>query len=118
MKKIIGVLIGLIFIVGAAGYVWYQSSYGGQSYYVKIVEDGEKEDIKSDTGEKFALYHYKQTAYNENGKSKVIKYTADHNLRHDAYLKLTYNNVKGVTNWQEVKSKDLPQKAAEQLVKE
>lgn len=50
--------------------------------------------------------------------SKVIKYTADHNLRHDAYLKLTYNNVKGVTNWQEVKSKDLPQKAAEQLVKE
>ncbi len=41
----------------------------------------------------------------KNGESKDISFTAGHNLRKEAYLKVTDNKTKGVTNWEEVQKK-------------
>lgn len=108
MKKVLIGLVGFIIVICGLGYGWYQMSYGGTQYYVQIRQDGEKKIEKSDTGEKFDFYYYHQNAYDKNGKSKMVLFSADHNLKHDAYLKLTYNAKKGVTSWEEVKESQLP----------
>ena len=40
---------------------------------------------------------------------------ASHNFRNQAYLELTYNKHKGVTNWNEVQEKEIPKPALKEL---
>lgn len=51
----------------------------------------------------------------KNGEAKDVSFTATHNLRKEAYLKVTDNKTKGVTNWEEVQKNDLPSKAKDKL---
>lgn len=44
-----------------------------------------------------------------------MNFTGDHNLRLDAYLRLVYNDKKGVTSWEEVQKQDVPQKALNKI---
>lgn len=115
MKKIIFGMLTLIVIIAAGGYTWYQMSYGGVSYYMQVTQDGKKTEIRDDAGKAFENYIYHEKAYESSGKEKSIEFTADHNLRHKAYIKLTYNNAKGVTNWEEVEKTKIPEKALEKL---
>lgn len=48
-------------------------------------------------------------------KKKRVTFMADHNLRKEAYLKLTVNSVKGVTSWEEVKKSEVPKEALKKL---
>lgn len=115
MKKILIGLIVIIVIIGGSGYAWYKSAYGGTSYYVKITADGKKTESRDDAGRIYYRYEYNQKAYDKAGVEKQIEFTADHNLRHDAYLDLTYNKTKGVTTWNEVQKSDLPVKVEAKL---
>ena len=55
------------------------------------------------------------TGYNEKGEAKEMEFTGSHNLRHDAYLRLVYNDKKGVTSWEEVQKQDIPQKVQNKI---
>ena len=96
MKKVLFGLLALAVVIGGLGYGWYKSSYGG-------------------SGERMVSYEYKLPSYDKNGEGKDISFTATHNLRKDAYLKVTDNKAKGVTNWEEVQKNDLPSKAKDKL---
>lgn len=115
MKKILVGLIAVLLIIGGAGYTWYKTSYGGSNYYVKIHNDGKKLTEKADGGNVWHGYGYNEDGYAKDGKKKKLEFTSTHNLRHDAFLKLTYNNEKGVTSWEEVKESEVPQNALNQL---
>ncbi|MEY8458672.1 YxeA family protein [Lactococcus ileimucosae] len=115
MKKVLFGLLAFVVIIGGLGYGWYKTSYGGAERYVKITEDGREKTIKADSGERFINYEYKLTSYDKKGNEKEVSFTAQHNLRKNAYLKLTDNKVKGITSWEEVQEKDLPSKAKEKL---
>lgn len=115
MKKVLFGLLALAVVIGGLGYGWYKSSYGGTERYVKITQDGLEKIGKSDSGERMVSYEYKLPSYDKNGEGKDISFTATHNLRKDAYLKVTDNKVKGVTNWEEVQKNDLPSKAKDKL---
>lgn len=111
MKKILVGLIAVLLITGATTYSWYKISYGGTSYYVQINNDGKKTIEKGHENNVWHGYSYKEKAYEKTRKEKVLEFTSTHNLRKQAYLKLTYNKGKGVTNWEEIKKSEVPQKA-------
>lgn len=111
MKKFLAVVLVAVLLIGGGGFAWYKMAYGGNHYYVKITDDGQKLEEKSDSGEKFIRYDYFLKASNKEGEVKNIEFKADHNLRKTAYLDVTLNSHKGVTSWEEVKESELPKKA-------
>lgn len=115
MKKVIFGIIAFIVVIGVAGFTFYKVSYGGTSYYVQILKDGKKTTGVADGGKTYHSYDYDQEAFDDKGDSKTIKFTATHNLKHDAYLKLTYNKSKGVTNWEKVETSKVPKPALNKL---
>lgn len=115
MKKVLVGIVALVLIVVGGGYACYHTAYGGDSYYVHIQEDGVAKKEKDDSGQEFTRYYYTLTGYDEKGEAKEMNFTGDHNLRHDAYLRLVYNDKKGVTSWEEVQKQDIPQKALNKI---
>ena len=115
MKKILIGLVALLAILMGAGFMWYQSNYGGQAYYVQIKADGKEiTDLTSD-GEKMKRYEYQQIGYSDKGAAQSLTYTASHNLKQKAYLKITYNKSKGVTSWNEVQADKVPKLARDKI---
>lgn len=114
MKKVL-IVIGIIILIGIGSLVYvYQHSYTGDYYYTKVVNEGEKKIEKIDTGEKIASYDYTLKSVDEKGDSKTLSFSAidrDKPLKMNAYLKLEYNNIKGVLNWEEVKKEEVPKEA-------
>lgn len=109
MKKIIAFLIVLIIFIGGSFYT-YNYFYGGETYYTKIVSDGEKSTETAENGDIVTFYTYNQAAYNDDGQEKdVTLHEARENpLKMDAYLKMVVNDRKGVISWEEVTQADLP----------
>lgn len=117
MKKVLLGLVALLVILGGSGYAWYKISYGGTNYYLQVTQDGKKFESKDDSGKVYYDYKYTQDAFDKDGNGKKITFNADHNLKHEAYLKLTYNKTKGVTNWEEISKSEVPGKALTELNK-
>lgn len=115
MKKVLLGLLAFVLIIGSLGFGLYKSRYGGTERYVKITKDGSTLVTKTDSGERYVYYEYKLNSYDKNGEEKGVTFTATHNLRKNAYLKLTDNKVRGITNWEEVQQKNLPNKAKDKL---
>ena len=111
MKKILAGLIAFLLITGATTYSWYKISYAGTSCYVQINNDGKKTIEKGHENNVWHGFSYKEKVHEKSGKEKVLEFTSTHNLRKQAYLKLTYNKGKGVTNWEEIKKSEVPKKA-------
>lgn len=85
------------------------------AYYVQITVDGEAEEYKADNGEIFTTYWYESPAYNDKGEEKTLKFSAQKNLRQDAYLQLYVKKEAEVTSYDEVQFNELPVKVQEQL---
>lgn len=117
MKKLLIGLAALLLIGFGALQVAQTVIMDGDSYYVQITTDGEKTTSKDDNGNVYTQYHYELPGYDENGKSKTLDFNGfqERPLRKEAYLKLTWNEKKGVTGYEEVKEKDIPTKALTQL---
>ena len=116
MKKILFGIVALVVIVIGSGYAWYKVSYGGTEYYLQIKNDGKVvTGEKTYGGGKWKDYEYKIPAYTKDGKEKTLDFMGGHNLKHGAYLKVLNNNKKGVTSWEEVKKKDVPEKALSKI---
>jgi uncharacterized protein (TIGR01655 family) len=112
MKKI---LLGLstIFVLLIVGIItWYIPNYVGHHYYVQIQGDGKISDIE-DGGRVFTRYNYSLEGYDREGKTENIKLSESHNLRHKAYLDVSYSQKKGVVSWKECKKIEVPKEALE-----
>lgn len=117
MKKgLIAIAVILIILVGFVVFIQNVNlnRLGAQQYYVQINQDGKRFEDKSDNGEKYVYYEYTLDGYNPSGKEKALTFTAQKELRKDAYLRVY---VKGdeVSSYQEVKADELPEGAKQQL---
>lgn len=88
---------------------------GKDEYYVQITVDGTEKNGKADNGQPFKSFEYKLPAFDKEGKEKEIEFTAQKNLRKEAFLRVFYSDQKGVTAWEEVKKDELPAKVKEKL---
>lgn len=97
---IIAVIIVIALMVGAYYFlVVHKDQYYTQIDNTKIQEVSGTDDMK---------YEYTLTAYNKNGKEKEVKFKTSRELREGAYLELDVMQMRGVVNWREVQTDDLP----------
>ena len=98
---IIAVIIVIALMVGA----YYFLVIHKDLYYTQI--DNTK--IQEATGSGDMKYEYTLTAYNKNGKEKEIKFKTSRELREGAFLELEVMQIRGVVNWREVQTNELPE---------
>lgn len=116
LKKAIGFLIFFIVLAGGSWFA-YDYFYGGDTYYVKIVDEGIEGSDEADNGEVYTTYTYEQKAYDKKGNEKdvTMKESRDKPLRLNAYLKMVVNDRKGVMRWEEVQQSEVPDEALAKL---
>ncbi len=113
--------LGILMIVLFAGLqIAEKVIMGGQSYYVQITTDGEKIETEDDRGNQVIEYKYELPGYDKDAKKKNLEFLGmkDRPLKKDAYLKITWNQNKGVTSYEEVQKNAIPEKALKQLESE
>lgn len=90
---------------------------GTEEYYVQITVDGKKEIVKSSDGKILGgIYMYKLVGFDKESKEKELEFSAQKNLRKDAFLLVYYSEEKGVKSWEEVEKDDLPATVKEKLI--
>ncbi|WP_407857544.1 YxeA family protein [Enterococcus hailinensis] len=117
MKKFLIGLVSLIVLAFVGLQIAQKVVSSGDDYYVQITNDGERIVNKDDSGNQYVDYKYSLPGYDKNGEEKQLTFSAakDRPLRKDAFLKVTWNKKKGVTSYEEVQKKKVPEKAAEKL---
>src|SRR5699024_12147032 len=78
---------------------------GSDEYNVQVQNNGEKY-----TEENYTRYEYTLNGFDEDGKSKDMTFTANHELKKNAYLRIYYKKDEVIT-YEEVKKDDMPEKA-------
>lgn len=76
---------------------------GTDQYFVQIDGDGEK---YNESG--YDRYAYELVGVDADGNEKTLEFTADHNLKDKAFLKVYYKDSKGVVSYEEVQTDELP----------
>ncbi|NWL89763.1 MULTISPECIES: YxeA family protein [unclassified Paenibacillus] len=118
MKKrlIIGTSIIVVILIGLIVFIQNVNinRFGADSYFVQIQDSGKKIEGKSDNGKLFTQYEYTMQGFNKDGKEKSFTFTADKDLRKQAYLRVYLKGDK-VSSYQEVQASELPEKARQQL---
>lgn len=117
MKKFLIGLVSLIVLAFVGLQIAQKVVSSGDDYYVQITNDGERIVNKDDSGNQYVDYKYSLPGYDKNGEEKQLTFSAakDRPLRKEAFLKITWNKKKGVTSYEEVQKKKVPEKAAEKL---
>ncbi|KEK21666.1 YxeA family protein [Bacillus gaemokensis] len=131
MKKLFVTLIAFLVLLGLlmtafVGFDWdvagMKQKLGKEKMYVHITENGKEYEVeKGDPTWK--RYEYKVIAYDEKGNTATIKFTANKNLKSNAFLRVyvfdeTNNEgYKGISLYEEVQEKEVPKKALEQMEK-
>lgn len=117
MKKLLIGLAAFLVLAFAGFKIFEHVYYGGGTYYTQITTDGEKIAQKDDKGNTYDDYRYELPGYDKNGEKQDLDFNANRAtpLRKNAYLKVTYNQKKGVTQWEAVAKQDVPDKALNQL---
>lgn len=120
MKKFIGFIVAVAVIL-IAGLVILQNvnfnRLGADQYYTQIIGQGKVIEDKDDSGVKYVSYEYTLSAFDKDGRQKNLTFTAQKQLRENAYLTLFVKEGKGVTSYQEVQQGELPKKVSEKLSK-
>ena len=109
-EKIPMIIVGVIIIVLIAG-AYYFLVVHKELYYTQI--DNTKLEELSTTDD--MKYQYTLTAYNQNGQEKEVKFKTSRELREDAYLELEVMQFRGVVNWREVQTDELPDKVKTEM---
>ncbi|WP_144461297.1 YxeA family protein [Siminovitchia fortis] len=120
MKKLLITFVTIAIIFVGALVIFQKVNFnrvGAEEYYTQIKGEGKLIEDKIDSGEKIISYEYKLPAFDKDGRQKTLTFTAQKQLRENAYLILFVKDNKGVTSYQEVKKKELPKKASETLAK-
>lgn len=94
---------------------------GSDKYYIKISVDGKKKLAFKDGDENVYRYDYRDIkAYDKNGNEIKIVFTADKNLRKDAFLEVRIrdaksNELNAILSYKEIQESELPNLAKEKL---
>lgn len=118
MKKLFILLGALVAFMIAALVVLATVDFnriGKDNAYVQITMDGEVETFKTGDGAIYETYWYELPAYTAEGEQLTLKFSAQKNLRHDAYLMLYLKNDDEVSSYDEVQFEDLPAAVQEKL---
>ncbi|CAH0249562.1 hypothetical protein SRABI96_03143 [Peribacillus sp. Bi96] len=118
MKKFL-MVVGILFLLGAIGVFALSkmdfNRMNASNYYLQITEDGVQHETKLDDGSVMNSYSYKLDATNADGETLLLEFTAQKNLRKDAYLKMYVKNGDEVSSYDEVKLEEIPEKAQKKL---
>ncbi|WP_273321591.1 YxeA family protein [Vallitalea guaymasensis] len=108
-KKILGLIVLIVLIIFAFVHLFLnprqlipEDPEGKAIYYTQVNSN----QVKKNDDER---YEYSLPSYNKKGKEKILSFTASKKLREEAYLELYETPLRGVTYWQELKYKDLPE---------
>lgn len=118
MKKIFIILGSLVAIMTVALVVLATADFnrlGKENAYVQIVEDGKDETFTASDGAVYKTYWYEQPAYTAEGEELTVEFSAQKNLRHDAYLMLYMKDGSEVTSYDEVPFENLPEKVQQKF---
>ncbi|MFA1822834.1 YxeA family protein [Virgibacillus oceani] len=119
MKKIIGITIGIISILLVAAVVILATvdfnRLGKENVYVQVGDPSYTNEHQLDSGEIMTSYWYELPAYRENGSTVKVEFSAQKELRQDAYLKLYVKQGNEVTSYDEVSWEEVPEAAQEEL---
>lgn len=94
---------------------------GSDTYYIKVSVDGNKKLAFKDGDEDVYKYDYRDIkAYDKNGDEIKIVFTADKNLRKDAFLEVRVrdpksNELNAILSYKEIQESELPNLAKEKL---
>lgn len=120
MKKIIGSII-VILVIAVGGLLILQNvnlnRLGTDEYYTQIVGQGKMLEDKDTSGVKHVSFEYTLSAFDKDGQEKKLTFTAQKQLRENAYLTLFVKDDKEVTSYQEVSKEELPKKVSEKIGK-
>lgn len=109
MKEKLPIIIGtILFIVLCGSVFFYMESYD-KIYYTRI-DNTKIEKLSAKE------YEYQLKSYDENGKSKNLKFKTSRELRDTAFLELEVR-ILGVHSWKEVKYEELPPKVQKKYTK-
>ena len=118
MKKFL-IVVGVLFALGVVSIFAITkldfNRMNADNYYLQITEDGIPHEEKLDDGSVMTTYSYQLDATNADGKTIPLEFTAQKNLRKEAYLKMFVKKDNQVSSYNEVKLEDIPQKAQKQL---
>lgn len=118
MKKLTMLMISVVMLFVAAVVVVATVDFnrlGKDHVYVQVDEVSYTEETKLDTGEIMTTYWYEQPAYTEDGEEVQVKFSAQKELRKEAYLMLYVKKENEVTSFDEVDEEDIPTAAKEAL---
>ncbi|MGG3279121.1 YxeA family protein [Paenibacillus solani] len=115
-KAIITLAVVVIVLVGFVVFIQNVNlnRIGANQYYVQINQDGKRMENKSDSGEKYVSYEYTLEGFNSKGEEKSLTFTANKELRKDAYLRV-YVKGNDVSSYQEVQVGEMPEQAKQKL---
>lgn len=99
-SKIFAVAAIVVFIFVCV--IGYRAIFVDSAHYYVQIDNSEVEQLKNNE------YEYNLTAYDKYGKMTKITFKAGKELREDAYLELDVMLLRGVVNWREVQSNELP----------
>lgn len=102
-EKLPIIIIAIIILALMIGFFYFTVIHK-EIYYTQIDNTKIKEVSSSDD----MKYEYTLKAYNNNGKEKEVKFKTSRELREGAYLKLEVMYIRGVINWMEVQTEELP----------
>lgn len=105
MKKIwmIAMVFALTFLTACSPQPL--QTIGAAKYYVQIEEDGEAFTEFDNT-----RYEYNLVGYDKEGEAQTLQFTANHQLKKDAYLIIYYKKDEVIT-YQEVTREEVPEAA-------
>ncbi len=119
MKKIIGITVGIVAILVVAAVLALATvdfnRFGKENVYVQIGDPSYTDEYKIDSGQIMTSYWYELPAYDDNGSVKDVEFSAQKELKQDAYLKLYIKKGNEVTSYDEVSWEEIPGAAQEKL---
>ncbi|TQS71831.1 YxeA family protein [Ornithinibacillus gellani] len=115
MKKIIGIGVVLLLVIVVILARVDFNRLGKDHVYVQIGEPANIEEQKIDTGEIITRYWYELPAYDEEGNVVDVAFSANKELRQEAYLKLYVKKENEVSSYDEVSWEEIPTAAQQEL---
>ncbi|WP_195575224.1 YxeA family protein [Paenibacillus sp. 1001270B_150601_E10] len=112
---VISVVIGVL-MASNIDFAKLKKQMNTTDMYVVVTENGKAETIQFDDKDSMTRFHYVQEAYDKNGAAKKITFSANKNLRLNAILLVTVQELKDadghylIGSYEEVQADLVPEK--------
>lgn len=120
MKKYKKRLILSLVVLAAALSIYKIYDYVAMArvaYYTQVTQKGQRVVDTGDSGKHYTSYRYQLTGYDKTGTAQTLDFTnpSAKPLKKEIYLKVIYEQKRGVIQWQPVIQTKIPEKAIAKL---